>query len=81
MFSFLRVHVRAIEDGEYILLLPNGQELRWPQGSYNPQLHSVNVGDELILTLTAGSDVINELLAHDNNAERTKNNTEHSETE
>ncbi len=61
MAQHVTVKVKEMQDDHVVLELPNGTQCTWPLTDKNKFPHSV--GDELILTLTSSTDVINELIS------------------
>lgn len=65
MVHYLRTSVVSLEEHSVILELPNGDRLEWPRASVQADpkyLATVRVGEELTITLTHTTDLINELL-------------------
>lgn len=65
MVHYLRTSVVSLEEHSVILELPNGDRLEWPRTSVQADpkyLSALRVGEELTITLTRTTDVLNELL-------------------
>lgn len=64
MSHYQKATVKEISDSSITLSLENNQTITWPKKDIE-HLEPLNKGDELILTLTSGINVIQNLLGLD----------------
>ncbi len=74
----LRVRVQAISPDRLSLTLPSGEQIVVPRTAKD-NIDQLAPGDELVMTITQSTDVLNELLMSDHGNEHNVN-TKHNET-